>query len=807
MKTKRTWLLGLPLLWVVSSVWAESPPVLDPSKLPPASTKKVDFTHDIKPILENACWRCHGRESAKSHFRLTDRAAALKGGDEGVDIVPGQSAKSPLVYYTARLVKNMEMPPEGKGTPLTPEQVGLLRAWIDQGVAWDSGAGSGQTAPTGGLDSALGWTGVEGDRAKFRQLEGRPEGWDGGAQHFEIRQQGADGSVVTAEGHALRDDYRMTLDLRKPDLGFTRFGFEQFRKYDEDSGGYYAPFSPSMFRLDEDLHLDVGRAYVEAGLTLPKWPQIVVGYEYLYKDGSKSMLTWGPVASPSGNYLDARSIYPSAKQIDEHTHAVHLNVSYELSGFLLEDRLRFESYSLSTSRTDAMNVPAGQPTPDLAALIQEGHKYTQVANGVQVQKEVTRWWLLSTGYRYSWLDGDSDFRLTPQDGSGQLTAGSAWSASQIVLHEVSQLVNANSQFRPLPQLSASLGLQGRWQRQESFGDINLDEVVDPTDPTGGVFRFPATARSTLDQTTAEESCLLRYTGLPATALFGEASFRQEDYNRAASQDGGPHAFLLDSDATARWQDYRLGFSTAPWQAFTLGGHYRRRERQTDYDYALAQSDTAYPGFIRSRNIAADEFEARVGWRPSPWLQTTLTYQWTGTDYRTTTGATSPDIAGLSATPGGEILAGRYTAHTVSANATYTPGPRLTFGGTISYQNSQTTTANNDSPSVAPYGGDLWSALVRATYQFNPKTSLSANYVFSLARYAQHNEASGLPLGVDFARHGLQIGLARRLSDVITARVQYGYFSYAESSSAHLRDYNAHQVLMVLNFHWPDPPKL
>ena len=787
---------------VLANPQAESPPVMDSSKLPPSAAKKVEFARDIKPMLENVCWRCHGVESAKSHFRLTDRAAALKGGDEGVDILPGRSAQSPLVYYTARLVKDMEMPPEGKGTPLTPEQVGLLRAWIDQGVAWDAGPGVVQ-APTLGLNPALGWTAVQGDRAKFRQLEGRPEGWNGGAEPFELRQQGADGSTVSVEGHALRDDYRMTLELRKPELGFTRVGFEQFRKYDDDSGGYYGAFSPSTFKLDEDLHLDVGRAYVEAGLTLPRWPQIVVGYEYLYKDGRKSMLTWGPVASPSGNYLDTRSIYPSAKQMDEHTHAIHLHVLHEVRGFLLEDRLRFESYDLSTRRTDAMNVSAGQPTPDLAALIQEGHRYTQLANGVQMQKEVTRWWLLSSGYRYSWLEGESDFRLTPQDGAGQLAAGSAWSANQIVLHEVSQLANANSQFRPLPQLSASLGLQGRWQRQDSFGDVNLDEVVDPTDPTGGVFRFPATARSTLDQTTAEESCLVRYTGLPATALFGEASFRQEDYNRAASQVGGPHAFLLDSDATARWQDYRLGFNTAPWRAVTLGGHYRRRERRTDYDYALAQSDGAYPGFILSRQMVADEVETRVGWRPSPWLQTTLTYQWTGTDYRTTTGA----AMGPSPTFGGELLAGRYTAHTLSANATCTPGPRLSFGGTISYQNSETTTANNDSPSVAPYRGDLWSALLRVAYQFNPKTSLSANYVFSRARYAQHNEASGLPLGLDYDRHGLQFGLARRLSDVVTTRVQYGYFSYAESSSAHLRDYNAHQVLLVLNFHWPDPPKL
>ena len=117
---------------------------------------QIDFSRDIKPILTNTCYRCHSGEKPKSHFLLTSRETALKGGSEGVDILPGQSAKSPLIHYVARLVPDMEMPPEGKGTPLTPEQVGLLRAWIDQGVAWE------QTEPeTEGLDDSFADSGLD----------------------------------------------------------------------------------------------------------------------------------------------------------------------------------------------------------------------------------------------------------------------------------------------------------------------------------------------------------------------------------------------------------------------------------------------------------------------------------------------------------------------------------------------------------------------------------------------------------------------------------------------------------------------
>ena len=77
---------------------------VDESKLPPPAAAAVEFERDIKPILETTCWRCHGPERPKSHFRLDNRESALKGGDNGIDIIPGNSAKSPLIHNIARLV-------------------------------------------------------------------------------------------------------------------------------------------------------------------------------------------------------------------------------------------------------------------------------------------------------------------------------------------------------------------------------------------------------------------------------------------------------------------------------------------------------------------------------------------------------------------------------------------------------------------------------------------------------------------------------------------------------------------------------
>jgi mono/diheme cytochrome c family protein len=109
---------------------------VDFSKLPATATRAVEFAKDVQPILEKSCLRCHNSEKAKGKFLLDTREHALKGGDNGVDIVVGDSAKSPLIHFTARLVEDSEMPPLGKGEALTKEQVGILRAWIDQGAKW-----------------------------------------------------------------------------------------------------------------------------------------------------------------------------------------------------------------------------------------------------------------------------------------------------------------------------------------------------------------------------------------------------------------------------------------------------------------------------------------------------------------------------------------------------------------------------------------------------------------------------------------------------------------------------------------------
>jgi mono/diheme cytochrome c family protein len=106
-------------------------------RLPPAASRPVDFARDIQPILEASCAKCHGRGKSKGGFQLDTRETFLKPADSGPAAAPGDSRNSLLIHLVSGLDPDNVMP--DKGTRLTAEQVGLLRAWIDQQLPWPVG--------------------------------------------------------------------------------------------------------------------------------------------------------------------------------------------------------------------------------------------------------------------------------------------------------------------------------------------------------------------------------------------------------------------------------------------------------------------------------------------------------------------------------------------------------------------------------------------------------------------------------------------------------------------------------------------
>lgn len=773
-----------------------APAAIDESKLPPATTNRIDFVRDIKPILDDHCLKCHGPSRPKSGFHVDNREALLMGGENGKDVLPGQSAKSPLIHFVARLVEDMAMPPDGKGEPLTRAQVGLLRAWIDQGVEWGGPAASRTRVD---VSPMVRWVAVSGDERRFREHHWFREGLSGGLERFELEQDLDTRTRIITSGRALADDYSVSLSLERDGVGFVRGGVESGRKWYDDSGGYYAPFAKPQYDLHRDLHLDTGRFWVEAGATAPFGTQFKAGYEYRFRDGEKALTRWLPVTESGVT----RNILPNAKEIDERLHLLRIDVAHEWQTLRLADNFRFESLELDTRH---YAVSPAQANTDTLQRILEQHRIDTLANAFTLEKLFTDWLLFSGGYLYTHLDGDTAFSQRAVDPAGNPAPLNVWSGQGITLKRDAHVINFNARVGPWQGLTAVAGLQTEWNSQDAFGPLRLDEP-DPNDPS-----MLATNRSFganyIDRVIWQERAGVRYTKIPCTVLYAEGDWRQETIEQHDELIPGlvntHDAFRRDADIEKDWRRYRAGFDVSPWTRASLNAWYQYFDRRTDFDQQTQDlalfpptvfPGAGYPGFVTRQDITTDEVGARLVLRPSAWLKTTFSYRVVATDYRTWTKRLAAIV------PGGEVFAGNYDAQIFSLNATLTPWQRLHFFGSVSYQNTRTVTADNGNPSIAPFKGDIYSALASTTWAMNESTDLSAAYDFSCADFTQHNAAEGLPLGLDYRLHTLRAGVSRALTKNLRVRLEYFFSLYDEPYSAGRNDYTAHGVFGTLNFRW------
>ena len=91
----------------------------------------VDYDRDVRPILAERCFGCHGERQQQSGLRLDLRQAALRGGDYGVVIVPGNAAESKLIKRLIGSEAGLQMPPTG---PIPQHEIETLRTWINAGA-------------------------------------------------------------------------------------------------------------------------------------------------------------------------------------------------------------------------------------------------------------------------------------------------------------------------------------------------------------------------------------------------------------------------------------------------------------------------------------------------------------------------------------------------------------------------------------------------------------------------------------------------------------------------------------------------
>ncbi|HEX8912698.1 MAG TPA: PSD1 and planctomycete cytochrome C domain-containing protein [Humisphaera sp.] len=104
-----------------------------PAPNEPTAEQAKFFESKVRPLLAENCINCHGERKQKGRLRLDSLEAALKGGDTGPALVPGDPAKSRLITAVGYKDEKLQMPPD---EALPPEKAKVLSDWIAMGAPW-----------------------------------------------------------------------------------------------------------------------------------------------------------------------------------------------------------------------------------------------------------------------------------------------------------------------------------------------------------------------------------------------------------------------------------------------------------------------------------------------------------------------------------------------------------------------------------------------------------------------------------------------------------------------------------------------
>ncbi|MFM9962617.1 MAG: PSD1 and planctomycete cytochrome C domain-containing protein [Planctomycetaceae bacterium] len=131
---------GWSVIWLLLVIASASTLLAEPIGSGKLKADKVSFDRDVRPILSNHCWKCHGPDAneRKANLRLDQRESAIKPAESGKSaIVPSHPADSELLRRVLSSDSDEQMPPASENKPLSAAQKEILKRWIEQGATFE----------------------------------------------------------------------------------------------------------------------------------------------------------------------------------------------------------------------------------------------------------------------------------------------------------------------------------------------------------------------------------------------------------------------------------------------------------------------------------------------------------------------------------------------------------------------------------------------------------------------------------------------------------------------------------------------
>ena len=651
----------------------------------------------------------------------------------------------------------------------------------------------------------VGSTFIDGDKAQFMQRRQTRKGPFGGIQDFHWEELLGKKGIFQVDGRGIFDnhDYSIRLELSDPDKGFLRAGYTEFRTWYDGNAGFF-PKNGQWFSLyDNELHIDRGEAWFEAGLTLPEKPQVTLRYAHEFRKGLKDSTEWGDSNLTGG--FGTRSIVPTFYNIDEKRDIFRGDVKHALGNTDVSLGVRYEIIDNNDLRNEHRRP--GEPTADRYLTQKDAldenmfnvHAFTATRFNEKV--------MLTVGGSFTTLDTDI---------AGSRIYGSGYDPVYDPLYARRQnfdegfldlaggaqmkqyVANLNLMIVPLDNFTVVPSL--RVEKNDMDGIAAFTETTVTNAVVGPVSQselFNTANRSFLE---VSESLEARYTGIRNWSLYARGEWSQTDgdqgENETETTTGAVNLFR-DTDWHRFNQKYTVGANWYPLNRLNFGAQYYHKIHSYDYNHLSDSTANAppsgnrYPAFLTDQDFTTDDMNVRATWRPLSSLTLITRY-----DFQLSTVNTKGDFLN-------NIQSAEITSHIISESLSWTPLARLYLQASGSYALDSTDTpaanALGSTNLVLNAANDYWNASCLIGYAINDKTDVQAQYFYYRANNYVDNSTYGLPYGAGAEEHGVTATINREISKAVRVSLKYGFFRNREETYGGHNDYDAHLVLATMQY--------
>jgi predicted CXXCH cytochrome family protein len=419
---------------------------------------------------------------------------------------------------------------------------------------------------------------LDGDEDQFRQRHGVSPNFVGGIEDLHMEWGLGNGTSMVLDGRGMFDnsDYLARLRVEKSDKGYVTAGYREFRTYYDGTGGFFPPNSLHFSYFDEDLRLDRGEAWFEAGLRLPNVPKLTARYAHMFRDGQKSSTEWADTGLTGG--LGLRNIVPAILDIDERRDIIDFNMEHDIRATNIGGGFRYEHDNLDDKRSverrpgeaqdrfftqkdntssNVYGVHLFQSTPflDNRIVVSSAYAYDSVENDLGGSRVY--------GAQFDPAYDPNFANRQPFDEGFLKLNGSTRNHENVGTLDV--------QGRPSKHFYVTGGFRAGARRLEGNSAFTETNVGNP--PTLTSTQDPTRVHSETDNTRLTESAEARYTGIPNWVLYTDGEWTQEDadlFERQLDLGAGTVALERLTGHVHRAPEVRRGRDLVPVEAGQRG---------------------------------------------------------------------------------------------------------------------------------------------------------------------------------------------------------------------------------------------